>query len=175
MKVQEKNDHLWPLGNSGMPGPGSLYESMEKDEYGICVRLLSTALPSSQCLELFRSLSIGVMQISPCHAIGNRWFEFLTTLLFPEPSVELNSMLGPIRRHLNTAVSLSDYTELQDVKLPLSFKGQLLPPPWIQFHVGEKLRQAPLLSPHPTIHGKKSRLKGWWGSGPLCICWMILR
>ena len=112
-----------------MPGPGSLYESTKKDKYGICVRLLSIALPSSQCLEVFRSLNIGVMHIAPCHAIDNRWFEFLTTLLLPEPSVELNSMLGPIRRHLNTAVGLSNYTELQDVKLLPSFEVQLLPSP----------------------------------------------
>lgn len=128
-----------------------------------------------QCLEVFTWLSIGVMRISPCHAIGYRWFEFLTALLFPEPSAEHNTTLGPIRRHLNTAVGLSDCTELQDVKLPPSFEVQLLPCPWIQLHVGAKLRHTPFLSPLPTIHGNKSRLKGWRGSGPLCICWMILR
>lgn len=159
-QVQEKDDHFWPFGNSRMPGSGSLYESTKKDEYGICVRLLSTALPSSQCLDVFRSLNIDVMRLSPCHATDNRWFEFLTILLFPEPSVELNSMLCPIRRHQNTAVCLSDYTELQDMKLPPSFKVQLLPSPWIQLHVGAKLRHSPFLSPHPTIHGKKCRLKG---------------
>jgi len=139
-----------------MPGPGSLYESTKKDEYGICVRLLSTALPSSQCLEVFRPLSIGVMHISPCHAIGNRWFEFLTTFLFPEPSAELCSVLGPIRRHLDTVVGLSAYTELQDVKLPPTFEVQLLLSPRIQLHVGAKLRHAPFLSPHHTIHGKRN-------------------
>lgn len=76
------------------------------------------------------SLQVGVTHISSCHCTGNRWLKLHSTLLFSEQSAELNSMQGSVR-HLNAAISLTDNTNPQEMKMPSISKVQLLHSLWI--------------------------------------------